>query len=234
MHEPGWGCEPVQHFEQYVRDMREDWIRPDDWTEEDETNYPNPAHPMPYGPPNRTRGRSFAQDRRAPPEPSASRYNYPPAVQPSPRGPGHPPLDNASHRHSQHDWRFSGPGYSGDGWSFIPNNAPRRQFRGSFNDTNHLRSRGAKLVPRDQLLVANISIKVKDTDGHSATTPTQRLHPLVQFLLRKVHRLGRGLGLILLQLKLRPVDRLRLLVRLLLILRLPLPSPFQRTSPSLR
>ncbi|KAG8691198.1 hypothetical protein FRC09_011696, partial [Ceratobasidium sp. 395] len=166
VHEPpGWAREPVSHFDQYERDMHEDWSRPDDWSEGNEMSphmYPNPAHPAPYGPPGRPRGRSFMQDRRPPP-PSGSGYS---PVQPSPRGPGPLPLDNPSRRHSQHDRRYSGPGYSSDARGFVPNN-PRRQFqRGSFNDPNR-----AKLVPRDQLLVANTSIKVEDPDGHTLITP---------------------------------------------------------------
>ncbi|KAF8609415.1 hypothetical protein BDV93DRAFT_518235 [Ceratobasidium sp. AG-I] len=177
MHEAGWGRESVPHFDQYERDMREDWIRPDDYPDDHfmpEGPYGNEPHPpsMPYGP--RARGRSFAQERRANPAPAG--YSHPSAAQASPRGPGHAPLDSANRRHSQHDRRFSGgPGYSGDGRPFVSNNPQRRQFqhgRGSFNDPNHLQSRSAKLVPRDQLLVANTSIKVEDNDGHPVTTPT--------------------------------------------------------------
>ncbi|KAG8701802.1 hypothetical protein FRC08_003891 [Ceratobasidium sp. 394] len=168
IHEPGWGREPVPHFDQYDRGMREDWVRPDDWTEGDDMGphtYPNPAHSGPYGSSGRPRGRSFMQDRRAPP-PSSSGY---PPVQPSPRGPGPAPLDAPNRRHSQHDRRYSGPGYSGDGRAFVPNSAPRRPFqhgRGPFNDHNR-----AKLVSRDQLLVANPSIKQEDPDGSALITP---------------------------------------------------------------
>ncbi|KAG9104491.1 hypothetical protein FRC06_001872 [Ceratobasidium sp. 370] len=165
VHESGWGREPVSHFGQYDRDMREDWIRPDDWTEGDEMGphaYPNPG---PYGPSGRPRGRSFMQDRRAPP-PSGSGY---PPVQSSSRGPGPVPLDAPSRRHPQHDRRYSGPGYSSDPRAFVPNNAPRRPFqhgRGPFNDRDR-----AKLVSRDQLLVANHSIKQEDPDGSALITP---------------------------------------------------------------
>ncbi|QRV91300.1 Myb-like DNA-binding domain protein [Ceratobasidium sp. AG-Ba] len=165
IHEPAWGREPLSHFDQF--DRREEWVRPDGWTEGDDMDphiYPSSAHPVPYGSSGRPRGRSFMQDRRPPP-PSGSGYS---PVQPSPRGPGPVPLDPPSRRHSTHDRRYSGPGYSGDNRAFVPNNAPRRQFQSgrSFNDPNR-----AKLVPRDQLLVANTSIKVEDPDGHTLITP---------------------------------------------------------------
>lgn len=84
------------------------------------------------------------------------------------------PLDNPSRRHPQHDRRYnSGPGYSGDGRGYVPH-GPRRPFqsgRGSYNEPGHLPSRGAKIMPRDQLLVANTSIKVEDNDGQSSLTP---------------------------------------------------------------
>ncbi|CAE6464785.1 unnamed protein product [Rhizoctonia solani] len=175
MHEPGWR-EPVPHYD---RDMREDWIPPpDDWRNEDpylpppppEDPYINDPPPpnISYGPP-RARGRSFAQERRMA-QPPSSGY-HPPANQPSPRGPAHPPLDNPSRRHPQHDRRYSGgPGYSGDARGYAPHNGPRRSFqpgRGPFNDSH----RGAKIVGRDQLLMANPSVKVEEHDGSLNTTP---------------------------------------------------------------
>ncbi|KAG8691899.1 hypothetical protein FRC11_005692 [Ceratobasidium sp. 423] len=177
MHEPGWR-EPVPHYD---RDMREDWIPPpDDWRNEDPYLPPPPEDPyindppppnMPYGPP-RARGRSFAQERRLP-QPPPSGY-HPPANQHSPRGPAHPPLDNSNRRHPQHDRRYSGgPGYSGDTRGYVPHNSIRRPFqpgRGSFNDS-HLQNRGAKIVPRDQLLMANSSIKAEENDGSLSATP---------------------------------------------------------------
>ncbi|KAJ1310861.1 hypothetical protein OPQ81_009379 [Rhizoctonia solani] len=177
MHEPGWR-EPVPHYD---RDIREDWIPPpDDWRSEDPYLPPPPEDPyindppppnMPYGPP-RARGRSFAQERRMP-QPPPSGY-HPPANQHSPRGPAHSALDNPNRRHPQHDRRYSGgPGYSGDSRGYVPHNAPRRPFqpgRGPFNDS-HLQNRGAKIVPRDQLLMANPSIKVEENDGSLSATP---------------------------------------------------------------
>ncbi|CAE7075880.1 unnamed protein product [Rhizoctonia solani] len=169
MHEPGWR-EPVSHYD---RDIREDWMpRPDDWRNEDpylpppEDPYINDPPPpnMTYGPP-RARGRSFAQERRMP-QPPPSGY-HPSASQHSPRGPAHPPLDNPNRRHLQHDRRYSGgPGY-------VPHNNLRRSYqpgRGSFNDS-HLQNRGAKIVARDQLLMANPSIKVEENDGSLSATP---------------------------------------------------------------
>ncbi|CAE6446378.1 unnamed protein product [Rhizoctonia solani] len=173
MHEPGWR-EPVSHYD---RDMREDWIPPDDWRNEDpylpppppEDPYINDPPPsnMPYGPP-RARGRSFAQERRMP-QPPPSGY-HPPASQHSPRGPAHPPLDNPNRRHLQHDRRHSGgPGYSGDA-RYVPHNRRFQPGRPPFNDS-HLPNRGAKIVPRDQLLMANPSVKVEDNDGSPSATP---------------------------------------------------------------
>ncbi|KAF8708213.1 hypothetical protein RHS03_03624, partial [Rhizoctonia solani] len=176
MHEPGWR-EPVSHYD---RDMREDWIPPpDDWRAEDpylppEDPYINDPPPpsVPYGPP-RARGRSFAQERRIP-QPPSSGY-HPPANQLSPRGPTHLPLDNPNRRHSQHDRRYSGgPGYSGDGRGYVPHNGIRRSYqsaRGSFNDSHGLQNRGAKIVPRDQLLMANPSVKIEENDGSLSATP---------------------------------------------------------------
>ncbi|KEP55022.1 Myb-like DNA-binding domain protein [Rhizoctonia solani 123E] len=177
MHEPGWR-EPVSHYD---RDIREEWIPPpDDWRNEDPYMAPPPEDPyindppppnMPYGPP-RARGRSFAQERRMP-QPPPSGY-HPPASQLSPRGPAHQPLDNPNRRHSQHDRRYSGgPGYSGDARGYVPHSGLRRSFqpgRGSFNDS-HLQNRGAKIVQRDQLLMANPSIKVEENDGSLGATP---------------------------------------------------------------
>ncbi|CUA73721.1 Nuclear receptor corepressor 1 [Rhizoctonia solani] len=176
MHEPGWR-EPVPHYD---RDIREDWIPPpDDWRNEDpylpppEDPYINEPPPpnMPYGPP-RARGRSFAQERRMP-QPPPSGY-HPPASQLSPRGPAHPPLDNPNRRHSQHDRRYSGgPGYSADARGYGPHSGLRRSYqpgRGAFNDS-HIQNRGAKIVQRDQLLMANPSIKVEENDGSLSATP---------------------------------------------------------------
>ncbi|CAE6405330.1 unnamed protein product [Rhizoctonia solani] len=164
----------------YDRDMREDWIPPSDgWRSEDpylppEDPYINEPPPPsgPYGPP-RARGRSFAQERRMP-QPPPSGY-HPPASQLSPRGPTHSPLDNPNRRHSQHDRRYNGgPGYSGEGRGYPPHNGIRRSYqpgRGSFNDSHNLQNRGAKIVPRDQLLMANPSVKIEENDGSLSATP---------------------------------------------------------------
>ncbi|CAE6389710.1 unnamed protein product [Rhizoctonia solani] len=176
MHEPGWR-EPVPHYD---RDIREEWIpQPDGWRGEDpylppEDPYINDPPPpnVSYGPP-RARGRSFAQERRMPQQPPSG--YHPPANQLSPRGPTHLPLDNPNRRHSQHDRRYSGgPGYSGDGRGYAPHNGIRRSYqpgRGSFNDSHNLQNRGAKIVPRDQLLMANPSVKIEENDGSLSATP---------------------------------------------------------------
>ncbi|KAF8761044.1 hypothetical protein RHS01_00417 [Rhizoctonia solani] len=130
----------------------------DDWRAEDpylppEDPYINDPPPpsVPYGPP-RARGRSFAQERRMP-QPPPSGYHPRPINSP----PGDQPI---CHWIIRTDVTLNMTGDTAVG-----------RARGSFNDSHGLQNRGAKIVPRDQLLMANPSVKIEEHDGSLSATP---------------------------------------------------------------